>query len=117
MDKLKEIDVKAGMEFGSFDKIISKDRKLLFTSYLGVISDTYNDFYDELDQQTDIYNLTEVLYIGSDFINDLPEAVLKFKKLKHIFADGCRFWDLDMMHVPCSVKIVDILISDFLICL
>ena len=78
MDKLKEIDVKAGMEFGSFDKIISKDRKLLFTSYLGVISDTYNDFYDELDQQTDIYNLTEVLYIGSDFINDLPEAVLKF---------------------------------------
>lgn len=132
MDILKEIDITSDTKLDWFDEnVISKNRKLLHLRYLemellqidfpenagnrgwvtgkdrGNIVSGYNKFFDLLDEQTNLYDLLEVLYICDDNIFYMPETILKFKRLKCIIADGCRFWNLDMKHIPSCIKIID----------
>jgi Leucine-rich repeat (LRR) protein len=80
---------------------ISKNHKYLHLSYF---SDQYDDFFDELDREINTYDVLETLVLQTDFINEIPRNVIKFKNLKKINVQGSRFWNLRLTQVPECVE-------------
>jgi hypothetical protein len=93
-----------------FNEFITQDSKYLYLSYSSLVEDecnirSYDKYLDELHVNFNIYNLTEKLFLNTDFISELPSNILKFNNLKEIEVQGSRFWDLECLQLPTSVTI------------
>jgi hypothetical protein len=73
----------------------------------GSSCEAYDLYFDELDKKENIYDNIKKLYLETDFINKLPESLIKFKNLIDITVVGSRFWDLTCKQIPATVEYVD----------
>ena len=91
-----------------FETFLSLDYKFLNISYPSIESneDDYNAFLDDLNNSYQIYDITEELFLETDFICSLPSGIKKFKKLEKIEVSGSRFWHLTMEQMPNTVRTV-----------
>lgn len=89
-----------------FSTFLSTDKKFLNISYpdLECKVEAYNDFLDDMHDHYAIYDTVEDLYLKTDSINSMPINIKKFKKLINLEVSGSRFWDLNVEHVPMTVK-------------
>ncbi len=87
---------------------ITRDRKMLCLSYPMFDSKEtgFDEYFDKLDLEEQIYDKVETLILESDFIYEIPNNVLKFKNLKKINVVGSRFWNLESKQIPASVEIL-----------
>jgi len=109
MESLKVIDndtthIKYNYRFKNY---ISKDKNILILSadiQNNGYNDDYDGYFDKLNDEVQIYDITETLIINSDSINEIPNNVLKFNNLKKLNVSGSRFWNLQLTQVPKSVE-------------
>lgn len=90
------------------ENCITENAKLLYLSrakYKG-FHDNYDEYFDELNSQKQIYDKLETLIIESDSINEVPDNVLKFKNLKKLNVRGSRFCHLQLLQVPESIEVL-----------
>lgn len=94
---------------------ITTDRKILFISefncdnteyekYFATDESGYDEYFDQLDREEQLYDKVETLILVTDFLHKIPSHVLKFKNLKKLNVMGSRFWDLNFHQVPESVQ-------------
>jgi hypothetical protein len=92
----------------TFDNFLTFNRKFLYLSYLplnnGSDTQSYNEFFDQLDLTEQTYNKVEKLYMETDFITFIPENVKKFRNLIKLTVTGGAFCDLNMQQVPNTIK-------------
>lgn len=102
-----------GMKGGrSYVNELSQDRTVLHLSYYGGPRTVdqrhdYTEAHTRLFEALDVYDSLQTLIISTDFMNQLPEACLKFTCLEALVVKGTRWWDLNMQFVPKSVKKVE----------
>ncbi len=80
-----------------YDSYLTSDGKYLHLSYLPLENscreELYDDFFEELNKNQNIYKTVERLYFETDFINRIPETVQKFQNLIELNVSGSRFWN------------------------
>lgn len=89
----------------AFNNYITLDRKYLHLSYLP-LNESYNNFFDQLNQSINTYKTVERLYFETDFINSLPEKIIEFHNLTELNVSGSRFWNLNLLNVPPTLKVL-----------
>lgn len=89
---------------------ITEDRQYLNLSYAslenGCFEQSYNKYFDELDLEEQTYTKVIKLSIETDFINRIPDNVMRFQNLTHLKITGSRFWDLSMDQIPETVRVL-----------
>ncbi len=69
----------------------------------------YDEFFDQLNNTQNIYSTVENLYLQTDLIDSIPRQIKKFEKLNQLTISGTRFWNLDLINVPQSVKVLSLI--------
>jgi hypothetical protein len=109
--KIDNIKIKKKTLKTRMSSFITEDKKFLCLSYNNNISDgsseeSYNIYFDQLDNEQQIYTKVEKLELETDFINEIPKNVSKFIKLKELHVKGSRFWNLEMSQISTSVEVL-----------
>lgn len=94
-----------------FNEYITHDCKYLYLSYSSLAINgssliSYNEYLDKLHVKFNIYELTEKIFLCTDFIHELPSNIKCFTNLNEIAVDGTRFWHLNCSQLPISITTI-----------
>ena len=90
--------------------MLSKDYKILSLSNFTVDEIFFVDIknesnpYQKLFEIIDLFEVTEHISINNNYLDDLPDNMIKFSKLKSLEIIGHRWWDLKSSQMPKNLE-------------